>query len=82
MSDVCPVETVDDEGFAAAAPCKIEVLLRSVVWGAAAEGVDDIEEAREAKGVVEERALEGIAILDGAICAERGMKEVFVFVIW
>jgi hypothetical protein len=51
---VHPVRTVDDEGFAAAAPCETEVLLGSVVWGAAAEGVDDVEGAQEAEGVTEE----------------------------
>jgi hypothetical protein len=56
MSDVRPVGTVDDEDFAAAAatPYKTEVLLRSVAWGAAVEGVNDVEGAREAKGVIEE----------------------------
>jgi hypothetical protein len=36
----------------------------------------------KAKGVIEERALEGVAVLDGVVGAERGMKDVFVFVIW
>jgi hypothetical protein len=54
MSDVRPVGTKDDEGFATASPCKLEVLLRSIVRGATAEGVDDIEEAREAEDVIEE----------------------------
>jgi hypothetical protein len=54
MSDVRPVGIVDDEGFVAAAPCKTEVLLGSVAWGAAVEGVDDMEGAREAEGVIEE----------------------------
>jgi hypothetical protein len=54
MSDVLPVETVDGEGFATAAPCETEVLLGYVAQGAAAEGVDDVEGAREAKGVIEE----------------------------
>jgi hypothetical protein len=67
MSDVRPVGTVDDEGFAAAA---------------VAEGVDDVEGAWEAEGVVEERAPESIEVLDGAIVAKRGVKEVFVFISW
>jgi hypothetical protein len=82
MSDVRPVGTVDDEGFAAAAPYETEVLLGSVAWGAAIEGVNDVEGAREAEGVIEERAPEGIVVLDGAIGAERGVKEVFIFVGW
>jgi hypothetical protein len=80
MSDVRPVGTMDDEGFAAAAFCEIEVLLRSVAQGATVEGVDDMERGREAEGVVEERAPEGIAVLNGAIGAKLGMKEVFIFV--
>jgi hypothetical protein len=47
---------VDEEGFTAATPCKIEALFRSVAWGVVGEGVDDVEGAHEAKGVVEERA--------------------------
>jgi hypothetical protein len=71
MSDVCSVGTMDDEGFATAAPCETEVLLRSIAWGTAVDGVDDVEGAREAEGViVEEHALEGIAVLDGAVGAE------------
>jgi hypothetical protein len=54
MSDVRVVGTVDKEGFAFAAPCKIEALLESIPWGAVVEGVDDVEGAREAEGVVEE----------------------------
>jgi hypothetical protein len=54
MSDVHPVGTVDDEGFAAAAPYETEALLRSVAWGAAIEGVNDVEGAWDAEGVVEE----------------------------
>jgi hypothetical protein len=46
--------TVDDEGFAATTPYKTEVLLRSIAWGATVEGVDDIEGAREAEGVIKE----------------------------
>jgi hypothetical protein len=56
MSDVHPVGTVDDEGFATATPCETDVLLGSVVRGAIAEGVDDVEGAWEAEGVIEERA--------------------------
>jgi hypothetical protein len=82
MSDVRPVGTEDDEGFAAAAACETEVLLGSVQWGAAVEGVDNIEGVWEAEGVIEERAPEGIAVLDGAVGAERGVKEVFVFIVW
>jgi hypothetical protein len=70
MFDVRPVGTVDDEGFAATAPCEKEVLLRSVAWGAAAEGVDNVVGAREAEGAIEERAPEGVAILDGVVGAE------------
>jgi hypothetical protein len=54
MSDVRPVGTMDDEGFVAAAPYETEVLLRSIAWGAIAEGVNDMEGAQEAKGVIEE----------------------------
>jgi hypothetical protein len=54
MSDVRPIGTVDDKGFVAAAPYETEVLLVSIAWGAIAEGVDDVEGAREAEGVVEE----------------------------
>jgi hypothetical protein len=82
MSDVRLVGTVDDEGFVAAAPYKIEVLLESVAWGATVEGVDDMEGAWEAEGVIEERAPEGVAVLDGAVGAERGVKEVFIFIGW
>jgi hypothetical protein len=67
MSNVRLVGTVDEEGFAAPAPCEIEALLGSVARGAVAEVVDDIEGTREAEGVIEERAPEGVAILDGAI---------------
>jgi hypothetical protein len=70
MSDVRVVGTVDKEGFAFAAPCKIEALLKSIPWGAVVEGVDDVEGAREAEGVVEERAPEGVVVLDGAIGAQ------------
>jgi hypothetical protein len=38
--------------------------------------------AREAEGVVEEQALEGVAVLDGAVGSKRGVKEVFIFVLW
>jgi hypothetical protein len=54
MPDVRLVGTVDGKGFAAAAPCETEVLLGSVAQGAAVEGVDDVEGAREAEGVVDE----------------------------
>jgi hypothetical protein len=59
-----------------------KVLLRSIVQDAATEGVDDVKGAWEVEGVIEERAPEGVAIMDGAIGAERGVKEVFVFIIW
>jgi hypothetical protein len=70
MSDVRPVGTVDDEGFAAAASCETEVLLGSIVWGAIVEGVDDMEGLWEAEGVIEERAPKGVPVLDGAVGAE------------
>jgi hypothetical protein len=71
MSDVRSVETVDDEGFATAAPSETKVLLGSIAWGAAVEGVDDVEGAQEAERVIiEERAPEGVAVLDGAVGAE------------
>jgi hypothetical protein len=53
MSDVHPVGTVDEEGFAAA-PHEMEALPGSIVWGAIAEGVNGIEGAREAEGVIDE----------------------------
>jgi hypothetical protein len=82
MSDVHPVGTVDEEGFATPAPCKTEALLGSVAWGAVVEGVDDIEGWREAEFVIEEQALEGIAVLDGAVDVEWGVMEVVIFVGW
>jgi hypothetical protein len=81
MSDVRPVEIVDDEGFIAIVPCKIEGILRSIAYGAAPEGVNDVEAARQADGVVEERALEGIAVLDEVIDASRGVREVFILLV-
>jgi hypothetical protein len=42
MSDVRSIGTVDDECFATTAPNETEVLLGSVGWGAAAEGVGNI----------------------------------------
>jgi hypothetical protein len=53
MSDVHPVGTVEEEGFSAAAPYKTEALLRTVARGAVAEGVDDMEGAQEAEGVID-----------------------------
>jgi hypothetical protein len=50
--------------------------------GAVAEGVDNVEGARDAEGVIEEQAPEGVAVLDGVIGAERGVKEVFIFTVW
>jgi hypothetical protein len=41
-----------------------------------------MEGAREAEGVVKKRAPEGVAVLDGVVGAERGVKEVFIFVVW
>jgi hypothetical protein len=82
MSNVCPIETVDKEGFAAPAPCRTEALLRSIGRGAVVEGVDDMEGGREAEVVIEECALEGVAILDGDVDADQGVKEVFVFIGW
>jgi hypothetical protein len=79
---VHPVGTVDEEGFAASAPCKTEDLLGFVARSVAVEGVDNVEGGREAEVVVEERAPEGIAVLDGVVDVERGMKEVFIFIGW
>jgi hypothetical protein len=79
---VHPVGTVDEEGFAASAPCKTEDLLGFVARSVAVEGVDNVEGGREAEVVVEERAPEGIAVLDGVVDVERGMKEVFIFIDW
>jgi hypothetical protein len=70
MSYVHPVGTMDDEGLATAAPYEMEVLLGSVAWGAVAEGVDKMEGAWEAEGVIEERAREGVVVLDGVVGAE------------
>jgi hypothetical protein len=82
MSDVRLVGTVDDEGFAAATPYETEVLLGFIARGAAVDGVDDVEGAWEAEGVIEEWAPEGVAVLDAAVGPEWGMKEVFIFVGW
>jgi hypothetical protein len=73
--------TNDDEGFATTAPCKTKILLRSVAWVATVEGVDDMEGAWEAEGVIEERAPKDVAALDGVVGVEQGVKEVFIFVI-
>jgi hypothetical protein len=54
MSDVRPVEIVDEEGFVAPVTCKTEALLKSVAQGTIVEGVDDVEGGHEAKFVVEE----------------------------
>jgi hypothetical protein len=70
MYDVRPVGTVDEEGFATLAPYKTEALLESVARGAIVEGVDNMEGEHEVKVVIEEHALEGIAVLDGAVDAE------------
>jgi hypothetical protein len=82
MSDVQLVETVDEEGFDAADPYTTKTLLGSIAWGAITKGVDNVEGAHEAEGVVEEWAPDGVAILDGAVDAGRGMKEVFVVIGW
>jgi hypothetical protein len=54
MFDVCPVGTVDEEGFTAPTPYKTEALLRSVVRGVIVEGVDDVEGGCEAEFIIEE----------------------------
>jgi hypothetical protein len=54
MSDVHPIDSVDEEGFATPAPCKTEALLGSIAQRAIVEGVNDMEEGHEAKFVVEE----------------------------
>jgi hypothetical protein len=41
-----------------------------------------MEEGHEAEFIIEERAPEGVALLDGAVDVERGMKEVFIFIGW
>jgi hypothetical protein len=41
-----------------------------------------VEGGHEGEFVVEERAPEGIAVLDGAVDVERGVKEVFIFIGW
>jgi hypothetical protein len=82
MSDVRPIETVDEEVFATPAPCKTEALLGSIEWGAVVEGVDDVEGGCEAEVVIEEQAPEGIAVQVGAVDVERGVKEVFIFIGW
>jgi hypothetical protein len=74
MFDVRPVGTLDGEGFAAPAPCKTEALLGSIARGAVVEGVDNVEGGCEADVVIVERALEGIAVQDGAVDTERGVK--------
>jgi hypothetical protein len=65
MSDVRSVGTVDEEGFTAPVPCKIEVLLGSVAQGAVVEGVNDVEWGHEGKVVVEERTPDVIAVRMG-----------------
>jgi hypothetical protein len=82
MSDVHLVGMVDEEGFAAPAPCKIEAILGSIAWSAVVEGVNDMEGGCEDKFVVEEEAPEGVAVLDGVVDVEWGMKEVFIFIGW
>jgi hypothetical protein len=70
MSDVRPVGTVDEGGFAAPVPYKTEGLLRSVARDAVVEGVDDMEGCHEAEFVIEERAPEAVAVLDGVVDVE------------
>jgi hypothetical protein len=82
MSDVCLVGTVDEEGFAAPVPYKTEALLGSIARGAIVEGVNNTEGGREAEFVIEERAPEGVAVLDGAVDVERGVNMVFIFIGW
>jgi hypothetical protein len=82
MSDMRLVEMVNEEGFIVPVPCETEALLGSIARGAIAEGVDDMEGVREAEGVIEEWALEGVAVLDGAVDAGWGLKDVFIFVGW
>jgi hypothetical protein len=41
-----------------------------------------MERGREAEFIIEERAPEGVAVLDGAVDVERGVKEVFIFIGW
>jgi hypothetical protein len=64
MSDVRPVGVMEEEGLAAAAPCKIDILLISVVHGAG--GVVTVEGVRATDGVVEGQDPEGDD-LDGVI---------------
>jgi hypothetical protein len=80
MCDQWKIE--DEEGFATTVPYKTEGLLDSVAWDAALEGVNDVKGAREVESVMEEQALEGVTVLDGAIDPGRGMKELFDFVGW
>jgi hypothetical protein len=41
-----------------------------------------VEGGHEAEFIIEERAPEGVAVLDGAVDVERGVKEVFIFIGW
>jgi hypothetical protein len=66
MSDVQLVQTVDEEGFVVPAPCKTEALLGSIVRGAVVEGVDDMEGACEAEGVIEELTPGSVVVLNGS----------------
>jgi hypothetical protein len=75
MSNVHLVGTVDDEGFAAAAPYETEVLLGSVARAAAVDGVGDMDGAWEANSVIDKWAPEGVAVMDGVLGAEQGVKE-------
>jgi hypothetical protein len=53
MSNVHLVGTVDDKGFATAAPYETEVLLGSVARAAAVDGVGDMDGAWEANSVID-----------------------------
>jgi hypothetical protein len=41
-----------------------------------------VEGGHEAEFIIEEQAPEGVAVLDGAVDVERGVKEVFIFIGW
>jgi hypothetical protein len=41
-----------------------------------------VDGGRETEVVIKERGPEGAAVRDGVVDAERGMKEVFIFVGW
>jgi hypothetical protein len=66
MSDVQLVQTVDKEGFVVPAPYKTEALLGSIVWGVVVEGVNDMEGACEAEGVIDELTPGSVVVLNGS----------------